>query len=178
MPRTTKHSEETKKKIGLANRRVWVSFKCDNCENGCQEKQSHYTKTKRHFCNRKCYANFRKTKLSKEEHNNWKGGITPYEAHRRWVKNNPERMAHLKARRYARERNAEGSHTFEEWKELCEKFDNRCAKCKEVKKLTKDHIKPLSAGGSDYISNIQPLCRNCNSRKWKTYIYENPELIK
>lgn len=124
-----------------------------------------------------CYAKYRKEIMPKNEQPTWKGGITHYESHRRWVKKNPERMAHLKARRYAREKGAEGSHTFEEWKKLCEKFDNKCAKCKEAKKLTKDHIKPLSEGGTDYISNIQPLCRSCNSRKWKTYIYENPELL-
>ena len=89
-----------------------------------------------------------------------------------WKKKNPERMAHLKARRYARERNAEGSHTFEEWRALKEKHNQCCVGCGAEKRLTKDHIVPLSEGGTDYITNIQPMCRSCNSRKWK-----HPHLI-
>lgn len=167
-------TKEWKNKIGLANRKR-IEVACNFCKKIIEIQPS--TKTNRNYCNQSCYSNDRKQNWKPSEQPTWKGGISPYEAHRRWVKKNPDRMAHLKARRYARQKNAEGSHSFEEWQELCKKFDNKCAKCKEFKKLTKDHIKPLSEGGSDYISNIQPLCRNCNSRKWKTYIYENPELL-
>lgn len=124
-----------------------------------------------------CYSVFRKTNLPIEEQHAWKGGVSQAEAHRRWKAKNPKRMSHLKARRYAREKNAEGSHDFEEWQAMCIDFEWRCANCKKETKLTKDHIQPLSEGGSDYIENIQPLCRSCNSKKWK-HIYENPELLE
>ena len=45
------HSEETKRKIGLANKGVWIKFNCDNCGKENEEKQSHYKKKQRHFCN-------------------------------------------------------------------------------------------------------------------------------
>ena len=102
-------------------------------------------------------------------------GETKQVYHRNYVKRHPERIAHLKARYYARKKNAEGSHTFQEWEDLKIKYDNKCAICKELKFLTKDHIQPLSKGGSDYIKNIQPLCKNCNSKKHN--LYEHPNLL-
>lgn len=149
---------------------------CSNCNKEVLRRTK--SNSKRVFCNQSCYSIFRKDKLPKEEHHRWQGGVSNTEAHRRWKAKNPERLAHLKARRYARERGAEGDHTLEEWEVLKKKHQQLCLGCKGKKPLTKDHIKPLSEGGTDYITNIQPLCRNCNSRKWKKInIYENPELL-
>jgi 5-methylcytosine-specific restriction endonuclease McrA len=174
------HSEETRIKIGDANRRP-IYFSCDYCGEQNATKASAYKRKKRHFCNQGCYSFYRKERMLPEEQPTWKGGISNAEAHRRWKKKHPQQMAHLKARRYARERGAEGSHTLEEWTALKDRYDHKCAACQQIKPLTKDHIIPLSAGGTDFIGNIQPLCRNCNSKKWaKTNfnIYENPELLR
>ena len=119
-----------------------------------------------------CYANDRKNNWSREQQNAYKG-MTSYESHRKYVKSNPERISHLKANRYAREKGAIGSHSLVQWDALKNVFRNKCGKCYELKKLTKDHIVPLSKGGTNYISNIQPLCRNCNSKKNN----KTPELI-
>lgn len=145
-----------------------VSATCYNCHKQFQEYPSSYYKYKRHFCSMKCYGKYRKY-IPIEEQNNYKGvrkrGQSKHIYYVRYKKRHPELIAHLKARYRARKRNAEGSHTLKEWENLKKKFNNRCAICKKRKKLTRDHIKPLSKGGSDYIKNIQPLCRNCNSKK-------------
>lgn len=141
---------------------------CDNCKIIFYEKISTYNRRKRHFCSLKCYSKFRKF-IPTNEQNSYKGvrkeGESAQIYHNRYRKKHPDLIAHLKARYRARKKNAEGSHTLKEWENLKLLFDNKCAICKESKKLTKDHIMPLSKGGSDFISNIQPLCRNCNSKK-------------
>lgn len=84
---------------------------------------------------------------------NWKGGV-----------------ADLRDRRLAY--NA-GSHTADQWEDLKWESDYRCLCCgkKEPEiKLTKDHIRPVVLGGSDDISNIQPLCKKCNLQKHKRWI--------
>jgi len=56
-------SQQTKDKIGIANKGVWIKFNCDYCEKENEEKESHYKKKKRHFCNMLCYSSFRREKL-------------------------------------------------------------------------------------------------------------------
>lgn len=42
---------------------------------------------------------------------------------------------------------------------------NKCLKCGSTKRLTIDHILPLSLGGSNKQFNLQTLCRSCNQEK-------------
>ena len=85
---------------------------------------------------------------------------------KRWRRQNPQKMAAQLARRRAQKLKAEGDFTVEEFEALCEKYNNLCLRCgaKDVL-LTPDHVVPLSLGGSNLISNIQPMCGSCNS--WK-----------
>ena len=73
------------------------------------------------------------------------------------------RFAAWKARRFQ----AEGSFTVQEWRELLARHDYRCLCCGGhfESGLQPDHVVPLSHGGSNRISNIQPLCGPCNNKK-------------
>lgn len=89
-----------------------------------------------------------------------------YDTKRKHQPRDPEYVrAYVNARR-ARLAEAEGSHTIAEWRALVAEFGGRCVfpGC-ESTKVTRDHVVPLSAGGSDFITNIQPLCRQHNSEK-------------
>lgn len=81
------------------------------------------------------------------------------------------RAAHqdqLKAHRQKRRamlRGSNGSYTAGQWESLCAQHGHRCLCCKELKPLTVDHVIPLAKGGSNDISNLQPLCSPCNLSK-------------
>jgi len=84
---------------------------------------------------------------------------------RAYSKAHPEAMRARNHKRRAMLRNAEGNFTVQEWISTCDKYNNKCAICGCNKKMTVDHIIPLTKGGSNYINNIQPLCHSCNARK-------------
>lgn len=83
----------------------------------------------------------------------------------RWAKANPEKRRVYTKNRRNNKLGASGKFSSEEWGALCRKYDNRCLACGKKTRLTVDHVVPISVGGSNDISNIQPLCVSCNSRK-------------
>lgn len=67
--------------------------------------------------------------------------------------------------RWVRMYSAAGSFTKKEFELLCASYGNICLSCHQRRKLYPDHIVPIAKGGTNSISNIQPLCGRCNSRK-------------
>jgi hypothetical protein len=48
---------------------------------------------------------------------------------------------------------------------LLHKYKFKCVKCDKKDDLTIDHVVPVSKGGTDEYSNLQILCKACNSKK-------------
>jgi 5-methylcytosine-specific restriction endonuclease McrA len=87
------------------------------------------------------------------------------EGMRRYRRTHPEADVVKQAKRRSRKTKAGGAFTRLEWLTLCDKYDYKCLRCGKRKPLTADHVIPVSKGGSSNISNIQPLCKVCNSIK-------------
>lgn len=72
--------------------------------------------------------------------------------------------------RRAAKRAAGGTVRLSEWRELLDKYDNKCLCCGTSEGLTLDHVLPIAQGGTNTIDNAQPLCALCNSKKGARHI--------
>lgn len=106
------------------------------------------------FCSRKC--NYRSLYKRHSKNEDWRAKYSFYRKNRRH---------RIKANG--------GTILRTEWEELKKKYNYKCMLCgrKEpfndlsYKYLTMDHIIPIFKGGRHEISNVQPLCIICNSKK-------------
>lgn len=111
----------------------------------------------------------------KEKHYNWKGGISKHPNYHKikqkeWLtkSSNYENKLWQNNQRRVKKLGNGGSHSLSDWETLKAQYNWTCLCCKKSEPtiiLSRDHIIPLSKGGSDNIENIQPLCRSCNSIK-------------
>ena len=91
-----------------------------------------------------------------------------YEYTKKWRAAHPERLALHSNRRRMRKKAAGGCHTAEDATAILKAQRHKCASCQtDLRKgrASRDHIIPISKGGSDDRRNIQWLCRSCNSKK-------------
>lgn len=125
------------------------------------------------YCSRKCtlrayYLRNRDKVLTRNKEWNKHHPDVIIAATLKWKKRNPEKNRHISNLAQDKARGAIGSHTLKEWDILKKKYGNACCFCKQQEpeiKLTRDHIIPIEKGGNNYITNIQPLCKSCNSIK-------------
>jgi 5-methylcytosine-specific restriction endonuclease McrA len=92
-----------------------------------------------------------------------------------WVKANHDRVRASQHKHRSAKKFNGGSYSVSEWESLCKKYNYRCLGCGKKRKLTADHVIPISKGGTSNIDNIQPLCGPCNSSKGtKTTDFRRP----
>lgn len=84
-----------------------------------------------------------------------------------YVAANRDAVRVANSRRRAVERgSAVNDLTGAEWSAIKAAYGHRCVYCHtKPKRLTQDHVIPLSKGGHHTASNVVPACRSCNSRK-------------
>jgi 5-methylcytosine-specific restriction endonuclease McrA len=90
----------------------------------------------------------------RQKHADW------YAQHPEWIQEKTER------RRVARTEAPLNDLTAAQWEEIKTAYGHRCVYChRKMKRLTQDHITPLSKGGSHTLANVVPACQSCNSKK-------------
>jgi len=120
---------------------------------------------------KKYYVNNREIKLKRNK---------------KWCKDNPEKMSEYKinfkktdkgkanakrsnSKRRAIERNIINTLTEQEWLDILETYNYRCAYCgidfDENTLPVRDHVIPISKGGDNTKENVVPSCVICNSKK-------------
>lgn len=138
-----------------------------------------YYKDNRDYLKEKSKAYYKNnTELVSKAAKAWQKGNPNYA--KEYRKLNAEKYKAYNAKRRARLRNAEGSYTGDDIKNLLVLQEGKCVGCGgclELLKFHVDHKNPLSKGGSNWPDNIQLLCPDCNFRKgakdYKDWIESN-----
>jgi 5-methylcytosine-specific restriction endonuclease McrA len=90
-----------------------------------------------------------------------------------WNQANKQRYHQHVANSKIKRRVAQEARTFKildkEYKKL---YNSPCAFCGSTKKITMDHIIPISRSGNHSVGNLQPLCQSCNSSKKSRLVSE------
>ena len=88
-------------------------------------------------------------------------------------KANPDKVVAATHRYRKRVKENGGTFNGEEWTAIKTRYDFTCLCCGKKEpdiKLSPDHVIPISKGGANDASNIQPLCRKCNRIKSDTSV--------
>lgn len=178
-----------------------VKCKCSMCGKETWKRADHLKTRKHAYCSRQCCSKARmipnakwRDKVKIKEYMKSYGLKNKQKINmlsRDWVrKNKSKRLAcqrkyrevhkdkikALHENRRAAKAMSPGKVTAREWVDIKKRHDFRCAMCglqEPLIHLTMDHILALSNGGHHVPSNIQPLCKSCNSSKGKKIMEAN-----
>jgi len=135
---------------------------CCECAKGFRKKSGKTWQITYQAKNRDRYLELKRERGKRYRANNPKAN---YLTVKRWRESNWDAALAQCHKRRAVLRNCEGSFTKADIEEIRRLQRGRCAYCKIKGPLTIDHIVALACGGSNCRSNLQLLCKSCNSSK-------------
>lgn len=154
--------------------KIYEGNPCKNCENTarrvsnacCINCEKAYKQSSEYKLYQKQYQKKPESKLYQKRFHQTPKSRTVQRAWRQSTKGKVIRQITWQNNR-AKRLDAEGSYTTQEWIALKEQYGNRCLRCHKHqfeldRVLEQDHIIPITKGGTNWITNIQPLCHDCN----------------
>ena len=146
----------------------------ENKEHKNEYNKQYYKDNKESFAEQsKQYQQENKERLAeynKQYRKNNKELLAEYK--KQYSQENPEKCVIYKQRREARKRQLDSTLTFEQWENIKQDFNHKCAYCGKEDKLQQEHLLPLSKGGEYTHNNIIPACGSCNSGKGNKLFHE------
>ena len=130
---------------------------CNSCRN--IKNQSYYSYTSK--------IKIKRTKIPRSLEEIETRRIKTNATNRKWREQNREKWSAIN-RLQQHKRRALGPIHSTEWIAKVAMLKNECQICFKTEpeiKITIDHIIPVSKGGTNHISNLQPLCMRCNQMK-------------
>jgi 5-methylcytosine-specific restriction endonuclease McrA len=152
-----------------------LMYHCKKCEK--LRKKSYYKITKKRQIERAKAYNQKNLKRSAENARK-RYAVNPQKRinNVKWKSENKDKVSLHYAKKNAKRRSSINSTiekiTLSQWNNIKENQDNKCFYCKKEKKLTQDHVIPLSRGGDHSANNIVAACRECNTSKFNHSIEE------
>lgn len=184
---------------GSAKPDTMVDKCCAQC--GKSFRKRHDLVKDKNYCSRQCVFDSRKVEGAKwRDESQIKEYMKNYTSRNRatltaqskqWAENNREKRKEVQAK--YRQENKEAIRVYDnfrrskcrgvnfnkkDWVSLVEFYGNKCLRCGvgfELSPMTLDHINPISLGGLHLLSNVQPLCKPCNSAKNARNINYRPQ---
>ena len=173
LERNRKYKRENREKV---NARKKIA-RLNNHEHYLEvARKKYYRNHEKHLeWNRENYRKHKEKRRAKAREYHIKNAEVIRQKVKEWTINNPEKVKAYSHLKRARKLNAIGEYTPDEFTSTCEEFSWCCCYCgKSVteKTVTIDHAVPISKGGSNYIENLLPACRKCNSSKNASELFD------
>jgi len=160
-----KYRETHREELRAKGRAYKATRYAQDPEKARQEARTHYAKHRDILAARARQYRAENPDTMKETQRRFRQNHPGYD--RTWNQAHPEVHQATEERRRAHKAAAAiNDFTRAQWEVMKQHYGHRCVYCgRKMKRLTMDHLTPISKGGNHTASNIVPACQICNSIK-------------